>query len=270
MMSFNYSDYYNRVASKLDSVPVEEWQDYPFGHIVIDNFLLEDMANFLYEEVQLLDKSNSQWNNYDNALEVKLTFNHWDRLPANIYSFLSVLGNPTITTLVEELSGISGLVPDVGLHGGGVHLHRRGGKLNVHQDYSLHPKTGLQRRVNIIYYLGKDWVTSWGGGLGIHSHNPETNRPQDLIKVVDYTWNRAIIFDTASNSWHGLPDPIQCPEDRTRASLAYYYTANSLHNDLTHKAVLFAPSELQKNNEEVEKLIALRSNPITARQIYKE
>jgi hypothetical protein len=32
------------------------------------------------------------------------------------------------------------LVADLGLHGGGLHSHARGGKLNVHLDYDIHPK----------------------------------------------------------------------------------------------------------------------------------
>jgi glutamyl-tRNA synthetase len=32
------------------------------------------------------------------------------------------------------------------LHGGGLHCHKAGGKLNTHLDYSLHPKLNLQRK----------------------------------------------------------------------------------------------------------------------------
>jgi hypothetical protein len=32
-----------------------------------------------------------------------------------------------------------------------------------------------------------------------------------------------VIFNTDEDSYHGLPDPIQCPEDMTRKSIALYY-----------------------------------------------
>jgi hypothetical protein len=34
---------------------------------------------------------------------------------------------------------------------------------------------------------------------------------------------RVAIFNTDADSFHGLPDPIRCPEGTTRKSLALYY-----------------------------------------------
>ena len=43
---------------------------------------------------------------------------------------------------------------DIGLHGGGVHLNQRsGGNLNLHKDYSIHPKLGMMRKLNLIIYM---------------------------------------------------------------------------------------------------------------------
>ena len=37
--------------------------------------------------------------------------------------------------------------------------------------------------------------------------------------------NRAVIFTTGADTWHGHPEPLRCPPDRARRSLAiYYYT----------------------------------------------
>jgi hypothetical protein len=37
--------------------------------------------------------------------------------------------------------------------------------------------------------------------------------------------NHALIFNTDETSYHGFPDPLQCPEGVTRKSIAlYYYT----------------------------------------------
>ena len=30
-------------------------------------------------------------------------------------------------------------------------MHGTGGNLNVHKDYSVHPKLGLRRKLNLIY-----------------------------------------------------------------------------------------------------------------------
>ena len=37
--------------------------------------------------------------------------------------------------------------------------------------------------------------------------------------------NRAVVFTTGADTWHGHPEPLRCPPDRARRSLAiYYYT----------------------------------------------
>jgi hypothetical protein len=35
--------------------------------------------------------------------------------------------------------------------------------------------------------------------------------------------NRCVVFDTTDTSYHGHPEPLACPPDRTRRSLALYY-----------------------------------------------
>ena len=42
--------------------------------------------------------------------------------------------------------------------------------------------------------------------------------------------NRAVIFQTNNISWHGLPEPLQCPEDVYRKSFAYYYISPLTNN----------------------------------------
>jgi hypothetical protein len=39
-------------------------------------------------------------------------------------------------------------------------------------------------------------------------------------------FNRVMIFSTTDFTYHGHPDPLQCPEGMTRKSLALYYFTN--------------------------------------------
>ena len=39
-------------------------------------------------------------------------------------------------------------------------------------------------------------------------------------------FNRFMIFGTTDYTFHGHPDPLQCPEGMTRKSLALYYFSN--------------------------------------------
>ena len=130
-------------------------------------------------------------------------------------------------------------------------MHSRGGKLNIHLDYVINPKLDLQRKLNLIVYLKEDWDTSWGGGLELWSHNEETNLPDKREVVIDNIFNRAILFDTTHNSWHGLPQPITCPEGTYRKSIAVYYMTD-LPEDTNHrKRALYAPTKEQANDSEV-------------------
>ena len=113
------------------------------------------------------------------------------------------------------------LFADSGLNGGGWHIHKQGGKLNTHLDYSLHPKLKLERKLNLIVYLNPDWNAEWGGALGFWG-NESSSKPGELVKEIPPKFNRAVIFDTTVNSWHGLPDPLRCPEGQSRKSLAVY------------------------------------------------
>jgi Rps23 Pro-64 3,4-dihydroxylase Tpa1-like proline 4-hydroxylase len=150
------------------------------------------------------------------------------------------------------------LIPDHGLHGAGWHIQPTGGKLNVHLDYSIHPKLGLERRFNFIFYLTPNWNTSWGGNLEMWSHDTETNQPKELVKTVENKFNRVVIFDTSYNSWHGFSQPINCPEDVYRKSIAMYYLCEPSENADKRGRALFAPTEEQKNDPEIMKLIEQR------------
>lgn len=227
----------------------------PFPHLVIDHFLDVDMATTLYQEIPT--KESEVWFKYNNQIENKYVCNHWDRFPKHTYQFFTHVTSTEFTQQLSELTGIFPLVADVGLHGGGWHVHTRGGLLNVHKDYSIHPKLKLERALNLIVYLTPDWHPSWGGGLGLWTEKNE--QPHELIHNVDCLFNRALLFDTRKDSWHGLPTPIDCPPDARRTSLAVYYmTIPSEHVDPRERA-LFAPSEWQKGDTAVEELILRRS-----------
>ena len=80
-----------------------------------------------------------------------------------------------------------------------------------------------------------------------------------MIKTISPKFNRAVLFDTTQNSWHGLPDPLKCPKDEYRKSIAIYYLCNLPTNVSKRGRALFSPNENQKNDKEVLDLIKSRS-----------
>jgi Rps23 Pro-64 3,4-dihydroxylase Tpa1-like proline 4-hydroxylase len=238
----------------------------PFPHGYVDDFLTQDV---LTEVIAEFPSANEKlWSRYDNPLEKKSLSNHWDFFPPTTYALMAMLNSTEMSSrLAESLQIGKALYPDPGLNGGGWHLHKTGEKLNVHQDYSLHPKLGLQRKLNLIIYVSPRWLKEWGGGLGLWEGT--STSPERLVKTIDCMANRAVIFDTTMNSWHGLPDPLTCPKSEFRMSIASYYLVEPDVDVLTRGKALFAPSEEQKGDVEIEKLIEMRASTNTAKQVYE-
>lgn len=241
----------------------------PFNHIVIDDFFLPEVADQLAKEFPLYD--NPVWNaHYQNALEDKKACNQWDKFPGLTYAVFHYLCSNDFEHIVEQMTGNPGLQADFGLHGGGWHAHTKRGKLNVHLDYSIHPKLKLERHYNLIVYITPDWNPAWGGGLELWTHDAETNTAKERVTTVENRFNRAVLFDTTQHSWHGLPADLTCPEGVARQSLAIYYVTDPAATADPRGKALFVPHGEQHNDPEVLDLIKRRSDVNTAHEFYKK
>lgn len=239
----------------------------PFPHIVVDNFFNIEFATLLAAEFP--DFESDTWFEYSNAIEEKKALNNWNLFPPNTYQAFTYLNSQEfVDFLGENLYEDRFLTSDPGLHGGGWHIHKAGGKLNTHLDYSIHPKLQQQRRVNIIMYMNPDWDEKWGGDLGLWD-NESSKAPGKLIVSIPPLFNRAVIFDTTHNSWHGLPEAITCPQNQYRKSLAVYYLCEPKKGADVRGRALFAPTQQQENNPEVLDLIKKRSDVTNSLDVYK-
>ncbi len=244
----------------------KEWlKSKPFNHIVLDNFLEEHVLDQVVKEFP--DYSDNKWYEYDNPLEVKKAMNSWDKFGVQTYRLFDFLNSRNFIEGIESLVGCP-LYPDYGLNGGGLHTHRPGGKLNTHLDYSMHPKLPLERRVNLIIYITPDWHDAWGGKLGFWSHNKKTRSPGKLVESISPKFNRAVLFDTSQNSWHGLPEPVKSPPGICRNSLAIYYLCDPREAVDPRAKALFSPTEEQRFDPEIKELIIRRSGLNSAESVY--
>lgn len=228
----------------------------PFPYCIIDNFLKEPFAEAVANEFPKFD-STSYNGNYNNQIELKKTCNIWDKFPPSTYKLLNYLNSPTFVNKISSLTGVTSLYADPGLHGGGQHTHPPGGKLNPHLDYNIHPKLGLQRKFNLLIYLTPNWNESWGGDFGLW--NSKNNEPTTLNTTVAPIFNRAVFFDTTMNSWHGLATEVDCPVGMSRNSIAVYYLTTLPDHAEPRLRAKFAPTEDQKNDQEILDLIKRRS-----------
>ena len=200
-----------------------KYDNNPFDHWIIDNFL--DVNDAIELSSQFIDYDNptEEIIHYDGWIGEKRTCNRWDGFPPLTYSTFTNLLSIDFVSKLSKITGISPLYPDIGLHGGGWHMSGKGGSLAVHLDYSIHPKLNLQRKLNLIVYLEKDYDPDWGGSLQFWSHDHENQKPFNLVKKVEPIFNRAVLFDTTQHSWHGFPEPIDPPNGKLRKSIALYY-----------------------------------------------
>jgi len=207
----------------------------PFPHIVLDGRFPADRLRAVAGEVSRMgsepDPDRSVY-----AQRQKRTVSTRDEMGLQTLALIDEMNGPAFLAWLEELTGICGLEPDPGLLGGGVHRMRRGGYLKIHSDFNWHRRLQLHRRINVLLYLNENWREEWGGALELW----HTDMRACAVRYAP-VFNRMVIFSTTDDSFHGHPEPLACPEDVTRDSIAlYYYSAQPapgrkfIHSELTN------------------------------------
>ncbi len=191
----------------------------PFPHIVIDDFLPKAVLERVISEIPRPGEVG--WIEFDDARGKKLASKFETQLGSATRALLYQLNSSVFVDFLETLTGISGLVPDPHLWGGGVHQIVRGGFLKVHADFNRHPRLKLDRRLNLLLYLNTEWQEEWGGHLELWDRDMTECRKKILP-----IFGRCVVFSTTDFAYHGHPDPLNCPAGTTRKSLALYYYSN--------------------------------------------
>ena len=116
-------------------------------------------------------------------------------------------------------------------------------------------------------YINPEWKPEYGGTLGLWSD--KNGQPDQLVHEVDCIFNRALIFDTTQNSWHGICKDINSEFNITRNSLATYYLTSPEINADPRMKVKYAPREDQKGDNEIKKLIEKRQSMVDFQTVYR-
>ena len=190
----------------------------PFPHIVIDNFLdekiLENVTKKI-DEIKIFDNNKR----FDPNQKRKLKSDNELEMPNEVINLIRYFNSQTFLSNLQTLTGIKEkLLSDPYLWGGGIHRIKRGGFLKIHSDTNFHPDFNLDRRLNLLLYLNKNWNHEYGGDLELWD-----KQMKNCVKKIAPIFNRAVIFSTDDTSYHGHPDPLKCPENVIRQSLSLYY-----------------------------------------------
>ena len=208
----------------------------PFPHCVIDNLLNSELLKQISKEFKINENNLISFNNPN---EKKIASAGLKNFGEKTKELLEYFNGSDFLHFLELLTGINGLISDESLEGGGLHQIERGGYLKIHADFNKHSVTNLDRRLNLLLFLNEKWSQEWGGDFEMWSRDAKY-----CEKKVIPNFNRMVIFSTTDHSYHGHPDPLNCPIGIYRRSIAlYYYTSgrptSEIRSGLKYHSTLF-------------------------------
>jgi hypothetical protein len=245
---------YQTDRNSLDALGDKEHETYvanqPFSHIVIDEFFDPSALNEVLAEADAVDRSKR----YAKFLDRKTDHNKFAFFPdvvgPNTARLAQYLNSGPFLAYLEKLTGIPDLIADPSYFGGGLHWIENGGYLEVHADFNHLKKYNLERRINLLLYLNKDWRDEYAGDLELWDRPTMTKR-----KSVAPLFNRAVIFSTVKEALHGHPTPLNTPPGRARRSLALYYYTNTWEPAVQAHTTLYYISQKHKVRLRVSRIV---------------
>lgn len=225
----------NRIDFSKNILDIKPWLEFaeknkiiyndarPFPHIVIDNFFPDEILDNVLNEFPSINTMIQK--NKTPTTHVKGSSSIEQLWGAQTINTMRILNSQNFLAGLQILTDIPGLITDPNYFGGGLHQIGRDGFLSIHADFNF--ASGIHRRINLLLYLNHNWKSSYNGFLELWDNNLKEGIE---IKPI---FNRCVIFNTTSDSFHGHPLPLKCPKDVTRKSIAlYYYSATRPANEI--------------------------------------
>lgn len=207
----------DRLLDDIDAKAARYQGAKPFPHLVIDDVLTEEAFEAAMAGFPAID--DAAWRGWLHVNETKFGNSDPSTWAPSLHDVAQEFCSPQFVDFLQKLTGIEDLIADFTMDGGGLHMTKRGGHLNIHADFSTHhTHKDWARRVNILLYLNEEWHDDWGGKLELW----DADMTACQAKVTPQG-NRMLVFTTSHDSFHGHPDGLTCPPDQARRSLAMYY-----------------------------------------------
>ena len=222
----------------------------PFPHIVIENFLHEDLANQLVSQFPALSSMHSSHHYFFNQ---KHELSFWYQVSDLFSQLHQDLLSDGFRGFIRQVSGKQ-VFMDVD-YCGELHQARDGGFLDMHVDFNLHPKKDTWvHELTLLIYLNKDWQDDYGGQLLMQNHdNPK-------IYEVAPVFNRCTIMLSDETTFHGYRK-LNLPENITRKSILVNFYREVEPNQIPpRRPTAWATKEVSP----LKALLAKVYNPISA------
>jgi Rps23 Pro-64 3,4-dihydroxylase Tpa1-like proline 4-hydroxylase len=222
----------------------------PWPHILIDDFIAPESLERVREEAIAVDRERR----YAKFLDRKTDHNKFAFMPDAVgpetSRLINFLNSGAFIGYLEKMTGIPGLLPDPSYFGGGLHKIQAGGFLEVHADFNHLKRYNLERRLNLLLYLNKDWSPAYQGDLELWDR-------ASMAKAASVAplFNRCVVFSTTSESLHGHPVPLATPPGVERMSIALYYYTNTWVPSATEHSTLYYISRNNKVRLRVDRIL---------------
>lgn len=184
----------------------------PFPHLVIEEFLADDLAQGLLDEFPSI---HTMPHSRDYIFGDKHELSSVKEAGTASATFTAAVTGPDFEGALSAFAGREVFV-DPMFHGGGFHQGQNGSYLDMHVDFNVHPlHEDWHRVINCLLYLNRSWEPSHGGELLIK------NSPESEPTVIAPLFNRAVIMLTDLHTFHGYRK-MSLPDGFTRKSIATY------------------------------------------------
>lgn len=258
-MEIDRAIYLNHKNNDLETFAPLNANDYcnaiPFPNIHFENFFDPVFLETVVNEFPDLIKIDSI--KYQNKREIKFAGKGERFFGANTRNLMHYLNSEPFLNFLQILTGIKEpLIGDPYFIGGGQHEIKKGGLLKVHADFNKHPNFNLDRRINVLIYLNKDWKEDYGGHLELW--NKDMDKCEKRILPL---FNTLAIFSTNDFSNHGHPNPLNCPDGISRKSLALYYYTNGRPSNEINQGAKEHSTLFKERKGNIDDKIAMKERP---------
>jgi hypothetical protein len=203
----------------LDGVRAQLQAAQPFAHVVVQDWFNPVLLELVQGEFPT--GSRATWKTELNQ-HARVERSRPDAAlgPASQLYF-SVLNSRHFVGVLSYLTGVTDLLPDPNLVGGGLHETLAGGRFGIHTDFDRHPSTALHNEMIVITYLNPGWQPQWHGALELWDAKQAECRAK-----IEPEFGHTVLMLHGKTHFHGHSQPLTPPHGVTRKSVAAYYYSN--------------------------------------------
>jgi len=220
----------------------KEWnknKENGFAHAVIDNFLDEETCLKLYEEC--INAPKGGWTVFTRAGSRMEEFNDLISCPMAHQVTYEIMHSGEMLYDLEQMTGISGLLPDPHLVGAGFSIFRDGSYLGSHYDFNWNDRLRLHRKLTSLLFITPGWKEEWGGHHEIWTGSYDKDKTSKKVYSHPPLFNRFYIDENVKKGPYHAVSKVNCPDEvEGRCAIRFFYYISSSEydpNDPPHKSI---------------------------------